>query len=189
MAGIALLALIALVAGQRWGSAVARGGTSAQSATPAPGFGAIAPVPAAAPGISAMSPQERADRLFNRIMTLHEQGKTDSVQFFAPMAVSAYQMLGPLEPDQHYDLGRIGAVIGVRELARAQADSILNAQPNHLLGLALAADAARLAGDETSARRFEQRLIAAAPAELERNLPEYQRHRNDIDRALAQANR
>ena len=36
-----------------------------------------------------MTPRERADRLFDRIMRLDTEGKKDSVQFFAPMAISA----------------------------------------------------------------------------------------------------
>jgi len=37
---------------------------------------------ARAPDISSLSPQERADRLYNRVMLLATQGKADSVQFF-----------------------------------------------------------------------------------------------------------
>ena len=59
-----------------------------------------------------MSPQERADRLYDRVMRLAEEGKRDSVEFFAPMVVAAYGMLGPLNADSHYDLGRIGEVTG-----------------------------------------------------------------------------
>ena len=98
-----------------------------------------------APDISSLSPSERADRLFDRVMRLKEQGKQDSVEFFAPMVMSAYQMMGPLNADQHYDLGRIGEVTGVTDLARAEADTILKANPAHLLGLALAAHAATAA--------------------------------------------
>ena len=70
---------------------------------------------------------------------LDEEGKRDSVEFFAPMVMAAYRMLGPLDLDQHYDLGRIGEVTGGGTLARAEADTILRADPTHLLGLALAA--------------------------------------------------
>ena len=134
-----------------------------------------------------MSPQERADRLYDRVMRLSEEGKRDSVDFFAPMVVAAYRMLGPLDADAHYDLGRIGEVTGAEGLARAEADTILRAQPNHLLGLTLAA---RVAVDEhrtADARSYYRRLVAAAPAERAKRLPEYQRHQHDIDEALAAA--
>jgi hypothetical protein len=96
--------------------------------------------------ISQMSPEERAERLYNRVMLLASQNKGDSVAFFAPMAIEAYQMIGRLNEDQHYDVGRIAAVAGALPLARAHADSILSRSPNHLLGLILAAHVAELQG-------------------------------------------
>ena len=75
-------------------------------------------------------------------MALNERGRVDSVRFFAPMAMQAYSMLGRLNADQRYDLGRIAAVAGEEQIAKAQSDSILASQPQHLLGLLLAADAA-----------------------------------------------
>jgi len=142
---------------------------------------------ARAPDISQLTPRERADRLFDRIMALNERGRTDSVQFFAEMGIRAYQMVQALDLDARYDMGRIAEVAGLADLARAQADTILRAEPNHLLGLVLAIRAARLAGNESAATAFERRLIAAEPAERRRNRDEYTRHRADIDAALAVA--
>jgi hypothetical protein len=130
-----------------------------------------------------MSPAERADRLYDRVMRLHSEGKDDSVRFFSPMVLQAYQMLGPLDADQHYDLGRIAEVLGNQDLARAEADTILKAQPTDLLGLTLAARVA----PKDKARDFYKRLLAAEPAERKKALPEYDRHRDDIDAALATA--
>jgi hypothetical protein len=183
VAGIVFLIFVAFVAGQRIGAS--RGGAAAAGIAGAP-TGDEAP-PARAPDISSLSPEERADRLFDRMMRLDEQGKRDSVEMFAPMAVAAYQMLGSLDPDRRYDLGRIGTVAGAPELARAQADTILREHPAHLLGLALAMRAARLTGDRRAAREFARRLIAAAPAERAKNLPEYQRHAGDIAGAIEEA--
>jgi hypothetical protein len=183
VAGIALLALIALVAGQRFGRTPDGGSPAAVgAAAPAPFAGAAAG--ARAPDISSLTPRERADRLFNRIMAYHERGLADSVQFFAPMALAAYQMAAPLDADQRYHLGRVGEVTGVPELATAQADTILRESPRHLLGLILAAGAARMRGDEPAARAFDARLRAAAPTERGR-APEYAQHQNDIDAALS----
>ncbi|HTA74968.1 MAG TPA: hypothetical protein VK733_11870 [Gemmatimonadaceae bacterium] len=134
-----------------------------------------------------MSPAERADRLYDRVMRLHSEGKDDSVKFFSPMVLQAYTMLGPLDADQHYDLGRIGEVLGMADLARAEADTILKAQPTHLLGLTLAARAAMLDKQPAKARDFYKRLLAAEPAERRKALPEYDRHRDDIDAAVATA--
>ena len=137
-----------------------------------------------APDISNLSPQERADRLYNRVMVLATQGKVDSVQFFAPMAITAYQLLAPLNIDQRYDMGRIGEVAGALPLAQAQADSILRENPNHLLGLILQARLAALAGDTTRLRTFERRILAAERSELATKKDEYTRHEDDITSAL-----
>ena len=140
-----------------------------------------------APDISGLSPQERADRLYNRVMLLASQGKVDSVQFFAPMALTAYQMLSPLNADQRYDMGRIGEVAGAIPLAQAQADSILRENPNHLLGLILEARLATLAGDTARLHSYERRLIAAEKTESTKRREEYVRHQDDIANALQQA--
>jgi hypothetical protein len=205
IASIALVALIALVAGRNFGLGFNRSAPSPQPeaasadqpvngdapfANGNPGTDAGGDASASgvirAPDISSLSPSERADRLFDRVMRLKEQGKQDSVEFFAPMVMSAYQMMGPLNADQHYDLGRIGEVTGVTDLARAEADTILKANPTHLLGLALAAHAATAANQPAAARQFYRRLLAAAPGETAKALPEYGRHRNDIDAAIAE---
>jgi hypothetical protein len=147
----------------------------------------VAPQGMRAPDISNLSPQERADRLYNRVMLLASQGKVDSVQFFAPMAITSYQMLSPLNIDQRYDMGRIGEVAGALPLAQAQADSILSEDSNHLLGLILQARLATLARDTTRLRSYERKLVAAEKGELAKQRDEYTRHRDDIVSALEQA--
>jgi hypothetical protein len=139
-----------------------------------------------APDISSLSPAERAERLYDRIMGAAERGRVDSVRFFMPMALQAYEALGTLSVDQRYDLGRLAEVAGDAAIARAQADTILREQPQHLLGLLLAARAARLRGDESGARRQLSQLARVAAAERQKQLPEYLLHQNDIDLALAE---
>lgn len=139
------------------------------------------------PDLSTMTPRERADRLFNRVMSYHERGVTDSMQFFADMGIRAYEMLPSLDADGRYDMGRIAEVSGRGEIARAQSDTILRESPTHLLGLVLGARAARLTGDNAAARRYDRQLLAAEPAERQKNLVEYQRHAADIDEALRTA--
>lgn len=180
VAGIALLALIALVAGQRFNGRPAD--QSAAAATPAMGGGApgIGGAPIRAPDISQLSPRERADRLYDRVMRLDEEDKQDSVDLFAQMGISAYQMLPQQDLDSRYDMGRIAEVAGALPFARAQADSILAADPNHLLGLILLISTARTAGDTATEHAYQAKLLAAQDAELARNLPEYQRHQREI---------
>ena len=151
---------------------------SGQSFVPAGGM-------ARAPDISAMSPEERADRLFNRVMRLSTEGKTDSAAFFGPMALGALEALTPLDAHRRYDMGLVALVTGENQLAAAQADTILAARGNHLLGLWLAARAADARGDATKAREFRRRIAAAAASERNAGLPEYRDHEPDVTAAIA----
>jgi hypothetical protein len=199
VAAIALLSLLAMAAGRYFNSS--RGSTldAPQNALPqvglddrgmtAPGEDVAAGAQVRGPDISGLSPVERAERLFNRVMLLNSQGKSDSVLFFAPMAISAYQMLSPLSSDQRYDMGRIAEVAGALQLAKAQADTILLQNPNHLLGLILSARIASLSRDTTAQRQYEARFIAAEKTEIAKKLPEYERHQDDITSALSKARR
>jgi hypothetical protein len=189
VAAISLLTVLALLAGRGFNSRRGSALDGSANALPQVGLDDRGAEGVRAPDISELSPEERADRLYNRVMLLSTQGKTDSVLFFAPMAISAYQMLAPLDADRRYDLGRIGEVAGAIPFAKAQADTILAAQPNHLLGLILAARVATLTGDSTARRSIERRLLAAESSELKRNRPEYARHADDIQNALAEARR
>src|SRR5205823_14323386 len=73
VAAIALLALVALAAGQRFARP-----RDAQSAEAAP-MGVPADGGTRAPDISSLSPAERAERLYDRIMGAAERGRLDSV--------------------------------------------------------------------------------------------------------------
>lgn len=134
--------------------------------------------------ISSLSPEERADRLFNRVMRLNTEGKADSAAFFGPMAVGALEALVPLDLHRRYDLGLIQLVTGDQRSASAQADTILKSRPTHLLGLSLAARAADARSDAAAAAGFRQRLLAAEPAERAVTLPEYTDHAPDVRAAI-----
>lgn len=195
VAALAFLALFAMAAGRGFNTSRGSALDGSQNALPQAGLDdrGLSPDERAAvmgpraPDISSLSPQERADRLYNRVMLLATQGKVDSVQFFAPMALTAYQMLAPLNADQRYDMGRIGEVVGAIPLAKAQADTILRENPNHLLGLILGARLATLEGDTTGLRQYERRLVAAEKTEIAKKRDEYVRHQDDITSALQQA--
>jgi hypothetical protein len=140
-----------------------------------------------APDISRMGPDERADRLFQRVMEYVEQGKNDSVQFFSPMAIQSMLALEPLDAHRRYDAGLLGIVSGDASLARAQADTILAEQPTHLLGLILAMRTAGMQRDTLARRGFANRFLKALDAERAKRLPEYQDHAPDIDGAVRDA--
>ena len=176
--GLAIVALIVLSVIQ-FGSRGA--GTGAAETVPL-GAGTVS-----APDISSMSPTERADRLFNRVMRLSSDGKADSAAFFGPMAMSAFEALAPLNAHQRYDLGLVALVTRAVAVATAQADTMLKERPTHLLGLALAARAADARGDAAAAKEFRRKLLAAEPAERARALPEYTDHDADIRTAVTAA--
>ncbi len=143
--------------------------------------------PGMAPGatdIASMTPDERASRLYDRVMRYGENGQIDSARFFAPMAIQSYQMLGQLTAHTRYDVGMIHATVGDSVSARAQADTILAERPTHLLGLALAM---RVAPGAAARNAFARKLLAASASESASPLPEYADHRGDVDRAVATA--
>lgn len=185
IAATVLVVLVAFIAGQQFGV------RSAQPVDPsgdgASGLSANAPFAGGAvraPDISNMTAEEAASRLFDRVMRYTSEGKADSARMFAPMAILAYERIGPLDAHARYDIGTISASIGDEPAARAQADTVLAKEPNHLLALALASRAADLRKDAVAAARFHARLIAAAPAERAKNLKEYGDHAREIDTAL-----
>lgn len=177
------IALVAIVLLSIWKSSR----TQATGATPAgasPGMR-----PGTAPDLSSMSPEEQADRLFNRVMRLSSEGKADSAAFFSSMAIGALERLQPLDAHRRYDLGLVALVAGDTARARAQADTILAQRRTHLLGLSLAARAADARGDATAARAYRRRLLAAEPAERAAGLQEYTDHDADLRAAIEQARR
>lgn len=185
---IAFLAVVAIVAAQSFVSASGAGNAgSGPGAQMGSATGQLATPSGRAPDISQMSPQERASRLYDRIMSAFAAGHMDTVRLFAPMATGAYEMLDSLTLDDRYDLGRIGEITGALPLAAAQADTILRVDPNHLLGLILAAQAAHSRNDLSAERGYLNRLKKVAPTEQTRNLPGYQMHRADIEAAIAAA--
>jgi hypothetical protein len=174
-----LLALVIMVAAQQSKVTPTDANSAAMGALPL-GDGVTR-----APDISAMSPRERADRLYNRVMTLSSQGKADSAAFFASMAVQVYPELAPFDLDLRYDYGRIAEMAGELSVAGAQADSILAEHPDHLLGLILSARVAQAKGDAKTAKAREEQLVRVEKVERAKSLDEYQRHGSDIDAALA----
>ncbi len=211
VAFVALLALAAMAAGKNFGAAKGSGLDGSANALPQASLGEVpggaaggaaggpfagggapgGPAGSGAPNLANMTPREIADRLYNRVMMMSSQGKSDSAAFFAAMALQNYEAMGAaVDLDQRYDMGRIAEVAGRADVARAQADTILEQNPTHLLGLVLATRAAEQRKDAKALADFRSRLLAAERAgERQQNVAEYQRHAADIDDALAAAKR
>ncbi|MDP1857663.1 MAG: zinc ribbon domain-containing protein [Gemmatimonadaceae bacterium] len=140
-----------------------------------------------APDISSMPLREQADRLYNRVMRLASEGKTDSAAFFSTMAAQAYELLEPLDNDLRYDYGRMAAMSGNLDLARKQSESILASNPDHLLGIVLGASVAQAKNDTGALATLYKKLLAVEQTERAKNVEEYERHKGDIDAALIAA--
>lgn len=179
LAGAALGALITVV--------VMRGAGSSQQEAEPQQAAPSSRVPA--PDISQMSPQERATRLFNRVMTLAETGKNDSVRFFLPMALGAYNLLPALDADARYHIGLLQLAGGDIEAALAQADTIQRSQAAHLFIYVLRAHAYQQSGNSQQERRAYTEFLRNEPTEIARNRPEYVDHRDALNNFKTEATR
>jgi hypothetical protein len=183
--GIAVMAVVAFLIGQRIAAPAAAEGERTPLGAPMAGpfSGGAGGNAGGAPDISNMTPQERANRLFDRVMRYGEQGKQDSARIFAPMAIQAYEMLGTPDNHMRYDIGMVAVVSGDAAMAKAQSDTILKSSPTHLLGLIVAMKAAGLSNKTAERAALQKRFLAAKTSELAKPLPEYVDHRADIDAA------
>jgi hypothetical protein len=134
-----------------------------------------------APDISSMSPRERFDRLFNRIMQAAERGEAAEIERFTPMALGAYEQLDNRDVDARYHAAVIHLQSGGIPQARALADTILRESPGHLFGYIIRGTAARMANDSGAERRAQQDFLTHYPAQMAANRVEYLEHRPVID--------
>ncbi len=166
MAGALMVGLILVVAYPVYGP----GGAS-------PGLPpAAAPAGASSVDLSSMTPRQAADRLFNRVMTAASAGDDREVINFLPMAIRAHEIVEDLDVDGKFHLVTLRLEGSLNDDALASAEEILAEQPDHLLGLAGAADASLALGDSASARAFYQRFLDAYDSEMAKDLSEYGDH-------------
>lgn len=178
VAGAAVLALVGVV-------------TISQLRAPAdPPPEAASFVPAEGPrgvDLSSMTPLEAADRLFDRVMRAMSTGDSAQVTAFLPMALGAYERVEELDADPRYHIAVLELLAGNPDAARAQADAILTEEPDHLFGLHVAAQAERQRGRTEEAVRLFSRFLEVYPAQIERDLPEYEAHRPALPELRAEA--
>lgn len=160
---------------------------SPQSADRVPTGPASAPV--TVPDISQMTPRERADRLFDRIVRAAEAGDTAQVMQFQPMALSAYAMLGQQDSDSRYHVGLIHSLAGNFAAARAQLDSLRAIEPDHLLGAMLAFTIAELTEDADGREQAYRVFLEAYDAEMALQKADYVAHEPAIQSFLTVARR
>ncbi len=143
-----------------------------------------------APDISRMSPRERFDRLYQRVITAAERGDQATVDQFTPMAVAAFGQLPLVDADARYHLAMLLLHVGDAAGAKAQADSILAANPNHLFGYVIAGAVGRWEKNDAARDASYRNFLAHYDQELATRKPEYQEHEAmlaDVKRAASGA--
>jgi hypothetical protein len=138
------------------------------------------------PDISNLSPRERFDRLYDRVMRASSGGDAATVQRFAPMAISAYGLLDSVDIDARYDVAVIKLHVGDIEGARALADTMVRSAPGHLFGHMIRATVARFTGDSAGAKKAGATFLRNYAGEMARGRPEYEKHQTSIDAFKAQ---
>ena len=134
-----------------------------------------------APDISGMTPKERFDRLFNRVMQAAERGDSLEVQRFTPMALGAYQQLEGPDLDARYHAAVLHLEVGDFAPAYALADTILESSPHHLFGYLIRGTAAGLQDDTAARARAERDFLTNYRAEMAANRVEYLEHKPALE--------
>lgn len=159
------------------GYTVAKGAGPTQTPDMANPGGALPGGPGGpAPDISQMSPRERFDRLFNRIMQAAERGDSGEMARFTPMALGAYAQLDTFDADARYHAAVVRLQAGDVDGARALADSILGETPGHLFGYLVRGTAAEMARDPAALGRARSEFLRRYDAEIAAGRPEYRDH-------------
>jgi len=178
IAGVAMFGLILVVG---WSMVRPQGpatqGTAPGGAPSGSAGGAVDPNGPGTTDISQMSPREAADRLFDRVMRTISAGDTAGAMGFQPMAVEAYEVAEPLDLDGLFHMALLQQLADP-QAALATAKRMLEKEPDHVLGLGMAAETAAAAGDLAASREYSQQLLRVYDAQSARNLPEYDAHRN-----------
>ena len=132
------------------------------------------------PDISSMSPRERFDRLYNRIMTAAENGDEATVTNFSPMALSAYTMLDTVDADARYHAALIKLHTGDIDGATALGDTILANNPGHLFGYIVLGTVARFRKDDAGLSKAYSGFLTHYQAEMKAGRAEYTDHARSI---------
>jgi hypothetical protein len=142
-----------------------------------------------APDISTMTPPERFDRLFNRIMQAAERGDSVEVERFTPMALGAYQQLDRRDADARYHAAVLHLQVGDFAPALALADSILTESPGHLFGYLIRGTVARLQNNPAARAQAERDFLAHYAQEMAAKRVEYLEHQPALDEFKKEAER
>jgi hypothetical protein len=141
--------------------------------------------PSAGPGqaattdISRMTPRERFDRLFDRLMRAGAEGDSATIVNFSPMALGAYAQLdaAEIDADARFHAALVSIQIGDFTGALALADTMAQRDPTHLFVPVLRGTVAGLSGDTAARNRQFAAFLRQYDAETARtDRPEYLDH-------------
>lgn len=143
--------------------------------------GAVPPLAQRAPDISNMTPRERFDRLWDRVVRAAETGDSVTVIQFAPMALGAYRMMEEVDADARYHAATIHLVIGDLPAALALADTIQAMAPGHLFADIVRGEVADRRNDVQALTRSYRDFLSHYDAELRAGRSEYADHKPILD--------
>lgn len=172
VAGACMAGLLAVLLVMLTRNAPAPGGTPVAAASEA-----LAEAP---PDIGNMSPRERFNRLYNRIMTAAQAGDEATATRFMPMALMAYAQLDTVDADARYHLALLKAHNGEVDASRALADSILARDPRHLFGYVIRGTVARFRKDQKGLNAAYEGFLTRYDEEMKAGRQEYEEHRTSI---------
>lgn len=144
--------------------------------SPPAALGGAPPGAGAPPDLSAMTPREAADRLFNRVMSAAAREDTDEANAFLPMAIAAYERAAPLDDDGLFHLALLHRAAAEYGASLAAAESGLAGNPDHLLNLSAAAEASLELGRVEEGRSYYRRMLDAWDREVAAGRAEYEEH-------------
>jgi hypothetical protein len=128
-----------------------------------------------------MSPRDRFNRLYNRVMRAAQAGDDSAVSRFTPMALLAYAQLDTVDADARYHAALLQVHTGEVDASRALGDSILAQEPGHLFGYVVRGTVARFRKDDTGLGRAYTGFLEHYDREMKRARAEYSEHRTSLD--------
>ncbi len=132
------------------------------------------------PDISRMSPRERFNRLYNRVMQAAQAGDEATVTRFTPMALMAYAQLDTVDADARYHAALLQVHTGDVTASRALGDSILSQTPGHLFGYMIQGTVARFQKDPKALSRAYAAFLKRYDGEIKLGRPEYSEHQTSL---------
>ncbi len=134
-----------------------------------------------APDISAMTPRERFDRLYDRIMRAAGVGDSAEIQRFTPMALGAYQQLDVRDIDARYHAAMLHTQVQQWPAALALADTILAESAGHLFAYVIRGEVGRVRKDSRLLAQAQGNFLSHYAAETRAKRAEYLEHQPVLD--------